>query len=61
MQITIDFFKEELHKELGIIESEFGVEAYANRRFSEAAGLLTKLVESPSLAPFLTLEAYHLI
>ena len=59
--ITLELFKKELKKELEAVEIEFGSDALSARRFSEAARLLTDLVEDTQLAPFLTLEAYHLI
>ena len=43
------------------MEREFTSDALSVRKFSEAAKLLSDLVEDRQLAPFLTLEAYHLI
>ena len=54
-------FKEELRSELEAVEREFTSDALSVRKFSEAAKLLSDLVEDRQLAPFLTLEAYHLI
>ena len=59
--ITLELFKKELGKELEAVEREFASDALSARRFSEAARLLSDLVEDTQLAPFLTLEAYHLI
>ena len=59
--ITLELFKEELGKELKAVEREFTSDALSVRKFSEAAKLLSGLVEDKQLAPFLTLEAYHLI
>ncbi len=60
-KITLDLFKIELDEELEVIEEELGPEVFGARKFKEAAQLLAGLVEEPSLSPFLTLEAYHLI
>ncbi len=59
--ITLELFKEELKRELEAVGREFTSEAFSERKFSEAAKLLSDLVEDRQLAPFLTLEAYHLI
>ena len=60
-KITLELFKEELRSELEAVEREFTSDALSVRKFSEAAKLLSDLVEDRQLAPFLTLEAYHLI
>ena len=60
-KITLELFKEELRSELEAVEREFTSDALSVRKFSEAAKLLSHLVEDRQLAPFLTLEAYHLI
>ena len=59
--ITLELFKKELGEELEAIEREFTPVELGTRKFAEAAELLTNLVEDSHLAPFLTLEAYHLI
>ena len=58
--INEDLVKSLLRNELANINASLG-ESYQNRRFSEAAELIERIVNDKQLADFLTLEAYSLI
>jgi malate synthase len=60
-RITLAGFRELLAGELATLRAELGEQEYARRHFDAAARLLERLVDSPELPAFLTLEAYGLL
>jgi malate synthase len=60
-QVTAELFAAQLAGELARIEAELGAERYAQRKFPQAAALLTRMVTQADLPAFLTLEAYGLL
>jgi malate synthase len=60
-RITTEMFRDALIAELSGLQRELGDAGYAARRFEDAARLLDRLVTSPELPAFLTLEAYGLL
>jgi malate synthase len=59
-EVTQEHFTTVLGDELASVKEELG-KGYENRRFVEAADLITGIIVSDDLADFLTLEAYKLI
>ena len=56
--VTAELVRAVTREELDLIRAEVGAEAFASGHFEAAADLFRRLIESPELAEFLTLEAY---
>jgi malate synthase len=59
-KITSKLFRELLNAELTELKGQLG-KNYESRKFEEAAQLLDRMATSPTLAPFLTSEAYEFL
>ncbi|MCC7410382.1 MAG: malate synthase A [Gammaproteobacteria bacterium] len=60
-RVTVELFRELVEAEITELRRELGADAFASRKFREAAALLDKMVTTRELPAFLTLEAYGLL